>query len=209
MSTLVAIFQQLYPSIMPTAFVPPVFHGSYPETNAVLGHEYYNTSLESPDVGFFAPTQFIPPMVSVQPTGVNIPAGHSTLAQGYSGQFGSDASAIATSGTSMGILSSADLASSQTHSFPAPLAGSASSVPPQAKSQSSGDLKPCKWRNNRGGICGELVGWHCQDHLAHAHGIFRIPSSRSIECGACGEQQKRKYILRHFREVHLEFRRGT
>ncbi|KAI6117385.1 hypothetical protein EDD16DRAFT_1707701 [Pisolithus croceorrhizus] len=202
---------------------PSTFHVNYSNAAAAFGLEdgmrstanYYNMPLEPsypPDVGFVTSAQPFPSMASVQTTGVNIPAGHSTLAQGYSGQFGSDASAVATSSTSMGTLSSANLASSpsevsQAHSFPAPLAGSASSVPSQTASRSSDDLRLCQWKDTQGNICGKLVGWNCQDHLASAHRIVNISSDKSVKCGACGEEKKRKFILRHIRERHLGFRR--
>ncbi|KAI6125201.1 hypothetical protein EV401DRAFT_1131522 [Pisolithus croceorrhizus] len=211
-----------YLSDMLPMFAPPASHVNYSETAAILGHKngvqsttnYYNMPLEPfcpPNAGFSAPTQFVPSMESVQATGFNTSIGYPTFAQGYVGQFGSDASTVTTSGTSVDTLSSTNLASSpsevsQAHTLPAQLAVSA---PPQVLSQFSGDRRPCQWRNNQGGICGELVGRHCQDHLALEHGIVNMSSSRSIECGACGEEKKRKFFLRHFREVHLGFSRGT
>lgn len=160
------------------------------------------------DVGYVFPAQPIPFMVSAQATGGNIPTDHPTLAQEYLGQFDNDTSAVPTSGTSMGTLSSANSASSpseisQAQSFPAQLAGSASSV----TSQSSVDLRQCEWTVSHGRICGKLVGRECQDHLASAHGIFKIRSTEFVRCGVCGKLRKRKFILRHFRETHLGFPR--
>ncbi|KAI6125577.1 hypothetical protein EDD16DRAFT_422990 [Pisolithus croceorrhizus] len=222
-STLITISQQPYVLDTSTVPAPSRFYVNYSNAAAAFGLEdgmrstanYYSMPLESsypPDVGFVAPAQSSPSIASFQTTGVNIPAGHSTLAQGYSGQFGSHASAVATPSASMGTLSSANLASSplevsQAHSFPAPLAGSASPVPSQGASRSSDDPRRCQWKDNQGNICGELVGWNCQGHLASAHEIVNISSDKSVKCGACGEEKKRKFILRHNRERHLGFRR--
>lgn len=208
---------------MPTMPAPSGFYVNYSNSAAAFGFEdgmrstanYYDRPLEHsypPDVGFVFPAQPVPPMASVQATGVNVPAEHPTIAQEYLGRFDNDTSAVPTSGTSMGTLGSANSASSpsevsQGHSFPAQLAGSASSVPRQMTPQSSGDLRQCQWKVDHGRICGKLVGRECQNHLASAHGIVQIPSTEPVRCGVCGKLRKRKFLLRHFRETHLGFPR--
>ncbi|KAI5992915.1 hypothetical protein EDD15DRAFT_2367678 [Pisolithus albus] len=208
---------------MPPMPEPSRFYVNYPNSSAAFGFEdgmgstanYYARPLEHPclaDVGYVFPAQPIPPMVSARATGVNIPVEYPSVAQEYLGQFDNDTSAVPTSGTSMGSLSSANSASSpsevsQVHSSPAQLPGSSSSVPRQTTSQSSGDLRQCEWIVDHERICGELVGWECQHHLASAHGIRKISAHEIIVCGACGRKEKRKFFVRHFREVHLHFRR--
>ncbi|KAI5997439.1 hypothetical protein EDD15DRAFT_2194513 [Pisolithus albus] len=202
---------------------PSSFYVNYPNSSAAFGFEegmrstenYYDRPLEHSclaDVGHVFPPQPIPPMVSARATGVNIPVEYPSVAQDYLGHFDNDTSAVPTSGTSMGPPGPANLASSpsevsQAHSSPAQRAGSASSVPRQMTSQSSGDSRQCEWIVDHERICGELVGWECQHHLASAHGIFKIPSTEFVRCGVCGKLRKRKFILRHFRETHLGFPR--
>ncbi|KAI6022209.1 hypothetical protein PISMIDRAFT_24164 [Pisolithus microcarpus 441] len=202
---------------------PSKFYVNYSNSAAAFGFEdgmrstenYYDMPLEHSclaDVGYVFPAQPIPAMTSVQATGVNIPVEYPSIAQDYLGHFDNDTTAVPTSGTSMDTLSSANLTSSpsevsQAQSFPAQLAGSSSSVPRQMTSQSSGDLRQCEWIVDHGRICGEFLGWECQDHLASAHGIRNISAHKIIVCGACGKKEKRKFFVRHFREVHLHFRR--
>ncbi|KAI6022334.1 hypothetical protein PISMIDRAFT_16121 [Pisolithus microcarpus 441] len=119
---------------------------------------------------------------------------------------------VSATGTSLCAPNSANSASFPpeaflAHTFPAQLANSATSVPPQEPPHSSGDLRACEWRNDQGDICGVLVGWHCERHLAFAFEIRELPSLTVIVCGACGEEKKRKFIVRHFRDVHLRFLR--
>ncbi|KAI6095913.1 hypothetical protein F5141DRAFT_623669 [Pisolithus sp. B1] len=205
---------------MSAMFGSSAFHVNYPTTTAVFGHEggvqstvnRYDLSLEPsylPDAGIVAPAQPIPSVCSVQATGFSTFVGNPTVTQGYTEQFSSGVSAA---GTSVGSPCSANFASSpsevsQAHTFPAQLADPATSVYPQVTSQSSGDLRGCKWKNDHGDICGEPVGWKCQHHLASAHRIRKIPADALVKCGACGEKKKRKFLVRHFREKHLRFRR--
>ncbi|KAI6018848.1 hypothetical protein EDC04DRAFT_2607738, partial [Pisolithus marmoratus] len=115
----------------------------------------------------------------------------------YSPPLGGDANAAAAFRGSEGTPATADM-----------FTNSATKEPPKVSSRSSGDLRPCGWKKNQGGVCDELVGWDCKDHLASAHGIVKIPSATRIKCGVCGEEKKRKFILRHFREKHLRFPRS-
>ncbi|KAI6159381.1 hypothetical protein EDD17DRAFT_901521 [Pisolithus thermaeus] len=69
------------------------------------------------------------------------------------------------------------------------------------------DRRPCGWRGEHGDPCNVLVGYHCEAHLASAHGIVGMPRTRTVECGRCGKQIGRRSILRHYREKHLGFHR--
>ncbi|KAI6018829.1 hypothetical protein EDC04DRAFT_448264 [Pisolithus marmoratus] len=73
--------------------------------------------------------------------------------------------------------------------------------------QPSGDLRPCTWRNNGGVMCGEMLSFNCQGHLATAHGITEMSRTTLVLCGACGSTLTRGSFLRHFREVHLRYPR--
>ncbi|KAI6002651.1 hypothetical protein F5J12DRAFT_208689 [Pisolithus orientalis] len=147
---------------------------------------------------------------SVQATKVNVPAEHPALPQVYLGPFSNDASAIVTSATSVGSLATTDMPAfpseiSQVHPIPIHFTNATALGAPQVTSQPY--RRPCEWKNNERRICGELVGWHCQDHLAVVHGIISISGSTRITCGVCGEKKKRKFILRHFREKYIGFHR--
>ncbi|KAI5997435.1 hypothetical protein EDD15DRAFT_343228 [Pisolithus albus] len=162
------------------------------------------------DAGFISPAQPFPSMNLFQATGSNTSIGHPAPGQEYVGQ---DCSGVGAAGTTLCAPNPVNSASfpsefSQAHTSPAQLVDPATSITPQERSQSSGNLKPCEWRNNQGGICGELLGWSCESHLASEHGIRGLPAYKVIICGACGEGKKRKFFVRHFREVHLGFRRG-
>ncbi|KAI5997429.1 hypothetical protein EDD15DRAFT_342609 [Pisolithus albus] len=211
-------FKQLYSSDMPTASGPSEFYVNHPTTSNVFVHgsgvqstaNPYDVPLEPSylDAGFIAPAQPIPFMNSFQATGSNT-SGHPALGQGFMEQYNNGVSAA---GASVSAPSSANFAVSpsevsQLHTFPAQAANSAASVIPQETSQSSGDLRPCQWRNDQGEICGERLGWSCESHLASVHGIRKLPAYKVIICGACDEGKKRKFFVRHFREVHLGFHR--
>ncbi|KAI6046969.1 hypothetical protein EDC04DRAFT_2625863 [Pisolithus marmoratus] len=211
-------------SDMPTTSAALTFHVDYSKAAAVFGHNdcvqsatnYYDMPSEpsySPNPGPVSPAYFIPSMVSAQATKVNALDRHPALTQGHLGSFGSNASADVTAGASVGSLTSATMTNflseaPQTYSFPAQLTNPVALKLPQVTSQSVADLKPCEWKDNKGEMCGKLVGWHCQDHLGSVHGIVNISSSTPVTCGACDERMKRKSILRHFRERHLGFRRS-
>ncbi|KAI6146912.1 hypothetical protein BKA82DRAFT_336927 [Pisolithus tinctorius] len=149
-------------------------------------------------------------VVSVQATEVNVPARHLALPQGYLGPCSDDAGAVVASASSVGSLATADTPAfpseiSQVHPIPIQFTNTAAGTP-QVTPQPY--RRPCEWKDNKGRICSELVGWYCQDHLAVVHGIVNISSSTRVTCGACGEKKKRKFILRHFRERHIGFRRS-
>lgn len=210
-------FKQQYSSDMPTASGPSEFYVNHLTTSNVFVHgsgvqstaNPYDVPLEPSylDAGFIAPAQPIPFMNLVQATGSNTSAGHPALGEGYVGQYNNGVSAAGASVSAPGSANFAVSPSevSQAHTFPAQVANS---VTPQETSQSSGDLRPCQWRNNQGRICGQRLGWHCESHLASEHGIRKLPADKVIVCGACGEEKKRKFFVRHFREVHLGFHRG-
>ncbi|KAI6022208.1 hypothetical protein BKA83DRAFT_12879 [Pisolithus microcarpus] len=70
--------------------------------------------------------------------------------------------------------------------------------------------KHCGWQYIGGGICDSPVT--CSDlphHLATFHGIKDIPSRDNVECRRCSPPQilKRKGMLRHYKEVHLNHQR--
>ncbi|KAI6018821.1 hypothetical protein EDC04DRAFT_2741253 [Pisolithus marmoratus] len=54
---------------------------------------------------------------------------------------------------------------SQTHTLLPHFINLATREPPEVVSQSFGGLRPCKWQDNQGSICGELAGRNCQHHL--------------------------------------------
>ncbi|KAI6020694.1 hypothetical protein PISMIDRAFT_578460 [Pisolithus microcarpus 441] len=206
---------------MPTASGPSEFYVNHLTTSNVFVHgsgvqstaNPYDVPLEPSDLldaGFIAPPWPIPSMNLVQATGFNTSVGHPTLGQEYMGQYRSGISAAGTSVCAPNSANSASFPSEvpEAHTFPAQLADFATSVLPQGTAQFSSDLRPCEWRNNQGGICRQLVGWHCESHLASEHRIRKLPAHMVIVCGACGEEKKRKFFLRHFREVHLGFHRG-
>ncbi|KAI6146910.1 hypothetical protein BKA82DRAFT_4157182 [Pisolithus tinctorius] len=129
--------------------------------------------------------------------------------RGYLEPLNGGASSVATFGSSVGALATANLTNSpseasQIHPSPTQPTTFATSGPPQ---QSFSDPRPCPWRDEQEVICNELVSWDCQDHLASAHGIVNISGSTLVTCGACDLQLKRESLLRHFREVDLRFRR--
>ncbi|KAI6018842.1 hypothetical protein EDC04DRAFT_2607734 [Pisolithus marmoratus] len=118
--------------------------------------------------------------------------------------------APSSSGTSVGSLTLATKANfvseaPQTHS--SQLTNFAPELR-QITSHSVVALKPCEWKDNKGAVCGELVGWHCQDHLGSVYGIVSISSSTLVMCGACDEEMKRKSFLRRFKERHLACHRS-
>ncbi|KAI5992911.1 hypothetical protein EDD15DRAFT_955998 [Pisolithus albus] len=168
-------------------------------------------SLEPSDPldAFINPAQPFPPMNWFQATGSNTSIGHPAPGQEYVGQNCSGVGAAGTTLCAPNPVNSASFPSevSQAHTSPARLEDSATSVTPQETSRSSGDLKPCEWRNDQGGICGELLGRDCERHLALAHRIRGLPADMVVVCGACGEGKKRKFFVRHFREVHLRIPR--
>ncbi|KAI5992914.1 hypothetical protein EDD15DRAFT_2367677 [Pisolithus albus] len=64
----------------------------------------------------------------------------------------------------------------------------------------------CGWQDMSGRTCDKSVT--CGDlahHLATFHGIKDIPSRREVECRRCSPPQtlKRKSMLRHYKEAHL------
>ncbi|KAI6018828.1 hypothetical protein EDC04DRAFT_2741379 [Pisolithus marmoratus] len=65
----------------------------------------------------------------------------------------------------------------------------------------------CPLRDGQGGICRTLLGYHCQDHLASAHGIHNMSGRTPVRCDACNSTVNRESIVRHIREVHLGFPR--
>ncbi|KAI5997194.1 hypothetical protein EDC04DRAFT_2797678 [Pisolithus marmoratus] len=208
---LVAVFQKPRVPEMSTTSAPSAFHVDNPDVAAVFGHQgsvqstanHYSTSRLAPhssDAGSAAPAHVISPVV---PDQVNA----------YSPPFGGDANAAAAFRGSGGTPATADmvglpLGASRVHPFPLQFMNPATKEPPKVSSRSSGDLRPCGWKKHQGGVCDELVGWDCKDHLASAHGIVKISSTKRVKCGVCGEEKKRKYILRHFREKHLRFPRS-
>ncbi|KAI6046975.1 hypothetical protein EDC04DRAFT_3136207 [Pisolithus marmoratus] len=200
----------------PTIPALPTYYVDSPKTTAFFGHQdgsqntpnYYNVSQPSyPSAGSAIPTRTISPATSDQ---VNrIPPRYPPRPQGYLGPSNDNATAIVVSGSSRSTLSIASfpLEAFQTDPFPPRSTDFATQEPPQVASQSFGDLRPCRWQDEQGDVCRALVGRNCQDHLRSAHGISNIPSSRLVMCRTCGSQVKRKYFLRHFREVDLGFRR--
>ncbi|KAI5997427.1 hypothetical protein EDD15DRAFT_342268 [Pisolithus albus] len=78
---------------------------------------------------------------------------------------------------------------------------------PTPSQEFADDRQPCGWRGNRGDTCNVLIGYHCEAHLASAHGIVDMSRTRIVKCGRCGKRMGRRSILRHYRERHLGFRR--
>ncbi|KAI5992909.1 hypothetical protein EDD15DRAFT_955623 [Pisolithus albus] len=78
---------------------------------------------------------------------------------------------------------------------------------PTPSQQFADDRQPCGWRGNRGDTCNVLIGYHCEAHLASAHGIVDMPRTQIVKCGRCGKRMGRRSILRHYRERHLGFHR--
>lgn len=209
--------EQSCASAMPALSRLPTFHMDYPNTAGIFGYsdcvqsaanDYDTSQYYYPNSGSHIPAQSIPAVMSVQATEVGVPAGHLAGAEGDLGPFSRDACAVA---TSIGFPVTPDTAGSalevsQTHPVPIQLTNTATLGSPQVTSQP--DRKPCEWKSNQGGMCGELVGWHCERHLADVHGIADMASNKLVTCGACGKGMKRKSILRHFREKHLGFRRS-
>ncbi|KAI6002647.1 hypothetical protein F5J12DRAFT_783808 [Pisolithus orientalis] len=138
-------------------------------------------------------TTFDSLVVSVQATEVNVPARHLALPQGYLGPFSNDAGAVVTSASSVGSLATAD-----TTAFPSEISR-VCPIPIRFTNTAAGTpqvtpqpyRRPCEWKDNKGRICGELVGWYCQDHLAIVHGIVNISGSTHVTCGACSEKKIR------------------
>ncbi|KAI5997191.1 hypothetical protein EDC04DRAFT_2797632 [Pisolithus marmoratus] len=202
---------------------PLPFHVDYLRTAAIFGHQdsvqstashhgmslapYYFSYAEFAAV---SPAHLISPVVLGQ-VNQGSPL-YSTSSQPYLPPFGDDANATPTLHGSGGTPATAAMASfpleaSQIHPLPPQFTNSVTEEPPNVPSRSSGDLKRCEWKNSQGDVCGTLVSRHCQEHLASAHGIFKMSSVTPVKCGACDEKMKRKSFLRHFRERHLGFRR--
>ncbi|KIN99276.1 hypothetical protein M404DRAFT_815242 [Pisolithus tinctorius Marx 270] len=188
-----------------TMSVLSTYHMDSPKTVAFFGHHggvqngpnYHVISQPySPNAGPVIPAQHVPPACP-------------GLFTGYLEPLNGGASSVATFGSSVGALATANLTNSpseasQIHPSPTQPTTFATSGPPQ---QSFSDPRPCPWRDEQEVICNELVSWDCQDHLASSHGIVNISGSTLVTCGACDLQLKRESLLRHFREVDLRFRR--
>ncbi|KAI6020691.1 hypothetical protein BKA83DRAFT_1428685 [Pisolithus microcarpus] len=78
---------------------------------------------------------------------------------------------------------------------------------PTPSQESADDRQPCGWRGDHGDTCKILVSYHCEAHLASAHGIVDMSRTRIVKCGRCGKRMGRRSILRHYREIHLGFHR--
>ncbi|KIN94952.1 hypothetical protein M404DRAFT_337192 [Pisolithus tinctorius Marx 270] len=200
----------------PTMSALSTYHADPSNSATFFGHQdgvqratnYYDISQSCyPNAEAVIPAQFIPPAIPVQATVASVPAGH--LAQGDSGPFGGGASAVFTSASLVGSLVTANIAGSPSEASPThPLSTQfINSATSSSLQQTFSDLRPCPWKDDQGGICGEFVGRVCQDHLTTAHGIVNISGATLVTCGACGLQVKRESLLRHFREVDLGFRR--
>ncbi|KAI6046976.1 hypothetical protein EDC04DRAFT_2625929 [Pisolithus marmoratus] len=197
---------------------PSTFHVDNPDVAAAFGHQ--QSTANHYDMSFFEPyyfsyAQFAGPAHPISPVvlgQVNEGSPMYSTSQPYFPPFGDDANATPTLCRSRGTLATADMASfpleaSQIHPCPPQFANSVIEEPPKVSSQSSCALRPCKWKDNQGVECGELVSRNCQEHLASDHGIVKMSSVTLVKCGACDEEMKRKSFLRHFRERHLGFRR--
>ncbi|KAI6018844.1 hypothetical protein EDC04DRAFT_450182 [Pisolithus marmoratus] len=182
---------------------------------AFFGHQSaqncYDISQPSyPNAESVIPTRTISSVISDQVN--DVPPAYSAPSQGYLEPLDSYPSVVVASGSSLSAFATANMANfpsetSPTHPFPPQITNFTTPEAPQVTSQSLGNLRTCRWRDNQSGTCDELLGWDRQGHLASVHGIVNIAGSTLVTCGARGSQLKRESFLRHFRVVDLGFPR--